>query len=401
MRTTITTLFLATLIALSACSQSLQPANGSQIPANASNITTVLDPDQTLDSAEVDEGGHSGRSPRFVAVGYAVHTSDDGVNWTRQDVRFDNQAGAVHGNGRVFVVGQGGKVVMSQDGSRWSEIAVEGEKLRGVRAVAYNGKQFVAVGSAFDGLLVGVISTSPDGINWTARQAGFARGFGLVSVTHGEGTFVTVGAGIIGSSSDGITWEKSDFRYPIQLFDVAYGNGRFVATGGRGSVYSSPDGVTWREGRSGLSDVFFLHSVTYGDGQFVAAGEEMIDRGEFVPGEGYGPERPTLRSAIITSHDGVDWNIQHTGTSQELTDIAYGDNQFIVIGNNEGPTDEWGNPTSYNAVVLTSNNGTDWTETEVGGRSVRGEEGSFRDSSRDNPSVWLSSVIYWPDADES
>ena len=291
-----------------ACTQSSDPASGSATPATASSATTS-------DSTQLDKEINPSEPPRFVAVGYVVHTSDDGVNWTRQDVRFDNQASAVHGNGRVFMVGQGGKVVTSQDGSRWSEIAVEGEKLRGTQAVAYNGKQFVAVGLGFDGLLVGVISTSPDGINWTARQAGFATGFGLESVTHGEGKFVTVGAGIIASSSDGITWEESDFRYAIHLFDVAYGNGRFVATGGRGSVFSSPDGAIWREEHSGLSDVFFLYSVTYGDGQFVAVGEEYVDRGKFVPGEGYGPERPMHRSAIITSNDGVDWNIQHTGTS--------------------------------------------------------------------------------------
>ena len=113
-----------------------------------------------------------------------------------------------------------------------------------------------------------------------------------------------------------------------------------------------------------------------------------------MPGEGYGAERPMVRSAIITSRDGIRWTLRHTGDSQELTDVAFGDNRFVAIGNNEGPTNELGNSQSRNAVVLTSSDGTAWTATDVGGRQVAHREGWWYDSSDDNPSVRMSSIAY-------
>ena len=53
--------------------------------------------------------------------------------------------------------------------------------------MAYGNSLFVAVG---DG---GVILTSPDGVNWTARVSGTYNS--LFGVTYGNGTFVAVGDG--------------------------------------------------------------------------------------------------------------------------------------------------------------------------------------------------------------
>ena len=52
------------------------------------------------------------------------------------------------------------------------------------------------------------------------------------------------------------------------------------------------------------------------------------------------------------------------------------------LGGSEG-----GEATSHNAVVLTSENGTDWTVAEVGGPSVLNEEAGYYESTRDNPSA--------------
>ena len=139
-------------------------------------------------------------------------------------------------------------------------------------------------------------------------------------------------------------WTEGSHRFLGQLFDVAYGDGRYVIVGGRGSVFSSDDGVTWEEGVSGLSDVFFLRGIAYGHGLFIAVGDEYIVRGEFVPGEGYGTERPMNRSVIISSQNGVSWDVQYSGPSQTLIDIVYGDGLFAAIGDSEGPRDEWETP---------------------------------------------------------
>ena len=368
-----------------------------QCLSDAEDEPIEADPDE---NESTDEEGDASVPPLFVAVGDKVHTSTDGINWNTLDIQLQDAAAAAYGNGRVVIVEAGGRLITSDNGSMWNEISPEHEHLTGTSTVVYGNNRFVAVrGYGFGVGSAAPISTSPDGINWTPVDISLPGMF--QSVTYGEGKFVAVDSGLVATSSDGMAWTEAPFGFPRQLFDVAYGDGRFVISGGQGSIFESRDGVTWREGRSGLSDVFFVRSVTYGNGIFVAVGDEYVVRGEFVFGEGYGPERPIFMSAIITSQDGIDWNIQHTGTSQELTAIAYGDNRFVAIGNNEGPRDQRGNSTSRTAVVLTSNNGTDWAMTEVGGPSVRSDEGWFSDSSADNPSVWLSNVIYWPASDES
>ena len=310
--------------------------------------------------------------------GYAVYTSNDAICWTRQAIELNgNEKAVVYGDGRIVVVGPGGELVVSDDGHQWNH--TENESLVGISAVAYGDTMYVGVGEAFAGLIVPVSAVSRDGLTWTHNVVDLPHGF--QSVTFGADRFVAVGSGLIAFSEDGINWTRSAFREPRQLFDVVYGNNRFVAVGGRGAIYSSPDGLTWNEETSGLSRQFFLRSVTYGNGMFVAVGD-------------------LSSSAIIASEDGAVWSVQHTGPRQSLADVTYGNNRFVAVGSNRGPVDEWGSPTSFNGVVLTSGNGTDWTATEVGGRSVKHEEGYYS-SPVDDPEIRLSSVTAWPASSES
>ena len=320
------------------------------------------------DSERADEEIDVGQPPHFIAVGDAAYTSYDGICWARQQVELSNAADVVYGDGRALVIGQGGRLVVSDDGHQWNEIDIENESLRGMSATAYGNNRFVAVGEGFAGLLHPVVATSPDGISWTRRDVDFPRG--LQSVTYGKDRFVAVGTALIASSLDGIVWNVSPFREPRQLFDIAYGNGIFVVTGGRGAIYSSPDSVAWTEQSSGLSNVFFLHSVTYGNGMFVAVGEE------------YDPDKLTTSSTIIASQDGVAWDVQHIGLSQSLSDVTYGNNKFVAVGANN-VRDDYGNTIDSTTVALTSPDGIDWTATAL-----------------DRAIGWLSSVTSWSASSE-
>ena len=87
----------------------------------------------------------------------------------------------------------------------------------------------------------------------------------MLGLAHGNGTFVAVGGdaeveedrryGVIYSSSDGLDWTLVASDLPVELSSVAYGNGRFIATGYSygpdldvvSRAYSSVDAQQWEE----------------------------------------------------------------------------------------------------------------------------------------------------------
>ena len=396
-------LWLALGLVIAACSTSPLPtAETTTVSERAASDTTVCAEavvDGTTASDSAPPGTASGAGPPgFVATtGDAVFTSNDGLCWTRQAIELGgSDAGPVDGEVRFVIAADEGTLIVSDHGHRWVEVSVENDSLLGISAFAYGNGRHVGVGTVCC-LTATVSAVSDDGIDWAHKAGDLPHGF--ASVTFATDRFFAVGPGLIASSEDGVDWTRLAFDAPRQLFDIAYGGGRFVAVGGLNAIYSSLDGVNWNEESSGLSRLFGVNSVTYGNGMFVAVGSEFVDRGEFVSGEGYGAERPTTKSTIISSEDGVAWSIRHTDTSQSLGSVAYGNNRFVAVGSNRGPVDEWGNDTSFNAVILTSTDGTEWTAAELGGPLKQHEDGYYT-SSFDDPDILLRSVTSWPTASQ-
>ena len=115
------------------------------------------------------------------------------------------------------------------------------------RDIAYDGEKFVAIS------LAGKISTSTDGITWSAATtvSELSASSTWVGICYGNGMFVaTSGDGYSSTSSDGTTWSQATFGATVEKPDfgkVVYGNGVFVTVGViNGSyVYTSEDGSTW------------------------------------------------------------------------------------------------------------------------------------------------------------
>jgi len=126
--------------------------------------------------------------------------------------------------------------------------------------------------------------TSPDGINWTARQTAFDSGI-WGAVTYGNGLFVAVADNLerVLTSSDGITWT---LRTPLGNDDawqaITYGNGLFVAVADSGDrVMTSSDGINWTA-RSAAGNNDAWQAITYGNGRFVAvanSGDRVMTSG--------------------------------------------------------------------------------------------------------------------------
>ena len=300
-------------------------------------------------------------------MGSGVLTSRDGADWDRvvwADGESLNLTGAASGTGRLVVVGLEGSIGASDAGGGWTVIERDPGAFFGASDVAFGAGRFVAVGEEFnpDFGLVAIIRTSHDGVEWSLVDSSLP---GLAAVTYGKGMFVAAGTAFVATSTDGIAWVPSPFDAPRQLFAIAYGDDRFVITGGRGSVFTSSDAVEWTSRDSGVSGVTFLRGVAHGGGLFVAVGDE------------YDATAKRSVSTIITSPDGADWTVRHSGDSQSLSDVAYGAGTFVVIGQNE-TTDENGNLTSAIPIALTSPDGKDWETVEIA------------------EDVWLNGVTYRP-----
>jgi hypothetical protein len=106
---------------------------------------------------------------------------------------------------------------------------------------------FVAIGQylMFNGTQ---LTTSTNGVDWTARNSGYGT---YKAMTYGPQGFVASGIGtafstfgnIISTSPDGINWSvrgiDGDVDSP-QIASIAFGGGTYVAVGGAGTIHQTP-----------------------------------------------------------------------------------------------------------------------------------------------------------------
>jgi hypothetical protein len=140
----------------------------------------------------------------------------------------------------------------------------------------------------------------------------------LKDIAYGNGCFVAVGdryhspgySGIIAYSDDGRTWEvikDNPFNdYGIYISAVAYGNGRFIAVGWGGKVACSTDAKTWIPVEN-IAEKDFT-DIVYGNGLFIA---------------GFG-------SGLVYSRDGETWVAVEGFDTSWISCIAHGNGRFIV-----------------------------------------------------------------------
>src|SRR5207247_7843590 len=117
------------------------------------------------------------------------------------------------------------------------------------------------------------IVTSAGGVHWRPRQA--VKGFHFYQIAYGNGQFVASGGssagpgGILLTSSDGVNWLKVYISFSRKdVGGIAYGNGQFVAVGNLGTILTSTDGTNWVQQQPGTT--IGLRGVAYGNGPFVA-----------------------------------------------------------------------------------------------------------------------------------
>jgi hypothetical protein len=218
----------------------------------------------------------------FLAVAEGgILVSSDGTSWAQATINTPNSSNypqqltaAAYGGGvwvvvdNLFLTEEGWGILTSTDGATWNETIVTGSYAQPT-SIAYGNGTFVIVGYG------GLIMTSTNGSTWTAGN--LSSGVAIMSIVFANGQFVAVtnsGESLI--STDGNNWSSysDNNQYPN---GIAYGGGIYLILGtlSGGSVAVSTDGQNWTNATSylpgGLS-ADALTSAAYGNSMFVAVG---------------------------------------------------------------------------------------------------------------------------------
>ena len=217
----------------------------------------------------------------------------------------------------------------------------------------------------------GTILNSKDGISWqtsTLNTLGYGPSSNLSGIAYGANTFLAVGWWTtIASSSDGYNWvDKIAGNYEgdlwrqcgtakcidrVELSNATYAKNNFVVVGWNGTILSSPGGTTWTKRKSGIAH--YLSDITFGKDKFVAVGNKHV-----------------LTSSDLNTWtqrvNVFDWK-RVSPPSNFLSAVTFGNNMFVTVG--------------WSGRILTSPDGIQWTERSSGTsnnlKDVIFENGSF------------------------
>jgi hypothetical protein len=144
--------------------------------------------------------------------------------------------GVTYHDGHYYVVGDGGLVLRSEDGTNWTQrIAPTIQFLSGI--------------TGFDGGLVasgdaGALVYSADGEDWVALESGTTNW--LYRVRNLNGQLLAVGQnGVLLGSVNGLDWSPRSSGTDRWLSDVTLIDDRYFAVGTGGTVLSSGNAVNW------------------------------------------------------------------------------------------------------------------------------------------------------------
>jgi hypothetical protein len=271
---------------------------------------------------------------KFLAAGGkgTIISSSDAIAWKMNESGSDAELfSATFGKDRYIVAGQGGTILTSPDCTTWTQVK-SGTK-NALLGVNFCNDLFIATGDS------GTILTSPNGDTWTSRITGTARR--LNDAAYGSGIFCVVGkSDSILLSSDGSTWTSRSMglfsaseQNVLSIYSIIYQGNRFVAAGNPlnsnyNDVFISTDGNNWVG--SNVMTLSRIYSVSYGNKQFVAVGSNHCGSG-------------CDRTIISSSSDAYtwktfpydwspDWGLGGLGPNADFFSVAFGDSQFVAVG---------------------------------------------------------------------
>lgn len=162
----------------------------------------------------------------------------------------------------------------------------------------------------------------------------------------------------------GVVWSDTTLPANADWYDVAYGNGVWVAIANYvANAATSTDGINWTVRTTPSSS---LATITFGNGIFVAVGNDAaatstdgitwtsrtIPTGNWCTvtyGNGTFVALATSGTNAATSTNGTTWTARTIPSGYQWNSVTYGNGLFVGV-------------TWYdNSVIVSNNNGTNWT----------------------------------------
>jgi hypothetical protein len=288
---------------------------------------------------------------KYVAVGSGglIMESSDTEHWNRNTVgSMDNLWSIVHGDG-AFVTSSDRGILTSNDGISWTNVTLTNNYDRishwyfGHRTASYGNGMFVL--SSTGGPVGKRVLLSTNGVEWTNAESTLS----IERIVYGNGVFVGTrrdgsGSGFeILTSTNGSSWQMTLTLTNVYIYDVAFGNGRFVAAG-PGKVWLSETGTGWiSKTVSGNGEICYAGGFFWllypnarrsTDGIAwsevpVAFGSNLISYGNGLYVAVHGPS-----GTLMSSTNGFNWNeIPVNLFGGSFNDVAFVNGKFYLVGN--------------------------------------------------------------------
>ncbi|MBN1183840.1 MAG: hypothetical protein JXB49_16225 [Bacteroidales bacterium] len=172
---------------------------------------------------------------------------------------------------------------------------------------------------------IGLVLSSSDGVNW--KEEFKSQNIAIADVAYGEGKIVAVGGKTVFYTTDGKTWNSTEGTtngiLNGEYSSVAYGAGMFVACGTTATLSFSKDGETWIKYFGEELDpeydagVTHFYGVSFCNGKFYVVGnsQRIIS---LIPDEkdGLKKEKCTVLGQV----------------TNRLDEVAYGNGAYVAVG---------------------------------------------------------------------
>ena len=282
-----------------------------------------------------------------------VYVSDDGVNWS--------QSGAEGGlidywNGLYVVVGNGvenNQISFSNDAHSWRTQPFPSPEFPAVVGIGDPG--VVVIGnSSSQSPLSG--SFSADYTNWVHFTLPFTNAPSDLEFINGQ--YLMVGnAGLIAQSKDGTNWTSNISVPPVRMMATAKGGDRLIGVGfdlnsDAAGLWSS-NGISWHP--LNLKGDWYLTDIAYQNGAFVAVGLNGQILVSTNAGDQWSKIAPptdanlggvtatplgfiaTGQRAMLLSTNGIAWNFLPLGSysNYSFSPIAFGNGIYVATGDDD------------------------------------------------------------------